>query len=297
MPWTFRLTGVPAQPLATIGFALRASLSLRATPQLLRVASDDDSLFALIVEPDDASKIVRTDEVPAPFSMSKCVCEFSFYKCCIFWEQVVLFGVIVSLAATEPGARIVAENSDCPEYVDVRKEYAAIASRTTAFNSRSSVPSEWGYSEEFVASVLSGKDTGDHSAQAITDLLMVACGGGCPLAQLPPETSLEGACVVDLGCGGGHDLALAACAVGPTGRVFGVDLTPQMLERAEAVVGAVTDGTVTCPVELICAPVDQCGVTSRPTEHAGKADLVISNGVFNLCPDKQGMSRQGCTNL
>ena len=128
----------------------------------------------------------------------------------------MLFGVRVTLVATAPGADIAAENLDCPEYVDVRKEYASIASRTTAFNSRSSVPSEWGYSEEFVASVLGGKDTGDHDTQAIADLLMVACGGGCPLAHLPPETILEGACVLDLGCGGGHDLALAACAVGPT---------------------------------------------------------------------------------
>ena len=80
MQWAFRLTGAPAQPLAAIGFALRASLSLRATPRLLRVASwsDDESLLALIVEPDDASKIIRTDEVPAPFSMSIRVCELSF---------------------------------------------------------------------------------------------------------------------------------------------------------------------------------------------------------------------------
>jgi SAM-dependent methyltransferase len=199
----------------------------------------------------------------------------------------------VSLAAIAPGANIAAEDVDCPEYVDVRREYASIASRTTAFNSRSSVPSEWGYSKDFVASVLGGKDTVDHNAQAIADLLMVACGGGCPLAQLPPETSLEGACVLDLGCGGGHDLALAARAVGRTGRVFGMDLTPQMLERAEAVVSAVTDCTVaSCPVELICAPVDQCGEMSRPIEHAEVADLVISNGVFNLCPDKQGLSRR-----
>ena len=41
MPWAFRVSGAPAQPLAAIGFQLRASLGLKATPQLLRVAPDE----------------------------------------------------------------------------------------------------------------------------------------------------------------------------------------------------------------------------------------------------------------
>ena len=260
MPWTFRLVGAPAQPAATIGFQLRAVLTLTATPEVMRIAGQ---LVALIIDPDDASKASRADEVS-------------------------MFGVCVSLAAAAEGASVGAESADCPEYIDVRKEYGAMALRMTPFNSRSSAPSEWGYTEDFVSSVLGSKVHGDRDTKAIADLLMVACGGGCPLAQLPPDFTIEGACVLDLGCGGGHDLALAARAVGPTGKVIGMDLTPQMLERAETVVSTVSDATTSCPVDFLCAPADQCGETSRPARYADVADLVISNGVFNLCPDKQG---------
>jgi hypothetical protein len=115
--------------------------------------------------------------------------------------EASIFGVPVRLTAAAPGAGTAAEATECPEYQEVRREYATIASRVTAFYSRASVPAEWGYTDEFVASVL-GSITSD--GQAATELLMVACGGGCPLAQLPPETALAGACSA-------HKCAVARC--------------------------------------------------------------------------------------
>ena len=118
---------------------------------------------------------------------------------------------------------------------------------------------------------------------------MVACGGGCPLALVPHSVlgTLNGACVVDLGCGGGHDLALASHLVGPAGRTVGIDLTPQMVGRAASVVAGFGLGGPRHG-QLICAPIDCQGSGSRPESENGKADLVISNGVVNLCLDKQG---------
>lgn len=82
--------------------------------------------------------------------------------------------------------------------------------------------------------------------------------------------------VVDLGSGAGTDSFLAAHAVGETGRVIGVDMTAEMLEKATASIAAV--GTPNVEFRhgyLEALPVDD-----------GWADVVISNGVINLCPDK-----------
>jgi hypothetical protein len=63
-------------------------------------------------------------------------------------------------------------------------------------------------------------------------LASAACGGGCPFAFGAPPGA--GDCVLDLGCGGGHDLAIASKLVGPSGTVFGIDLTQPMLDRTAA---------------------------------------------------------------
>ena len=85
-----------------------------------------------------------------------------------------------------------------------------------------------------------------------------------------------GATVVDIGCGAGMDLLLAAIAVGPGGRAIGVDMTPAMAERARD--GAVALGLLHVDVRLGDA-------LALPVETA-EADVVISNGVLNLTPDK-----------
>ena len=83
---------------------------------------------------------------------------------------------------------------------------------------------------------------------------------------------------MDFGCGGGIDVILAARRVGPQGRVTGIDHAPQMIERAQQAVmeAGLRDGTI----ELRVAVMEETGLPD------GFADLVMSNCVINLCPDK-----------
>ena len=85
-----------------------------------------------------------------------------------------------------------------------------------------------------------------------------------------------GETVVDLGCGAGFDTFLAAQMVGPEGRVIGVDMTPAMLQKARR------------NAELLgLSNVDlREGFLEELPVADATADVVISNGVINLCPDK-----------
>ena len=83
--------------------------------------------------------------------------------------------------------------------------------------------------------------------------------------------------VVDVGAGGGIDSLIAARMVGPTGHVVGIDMTPAMLEKARA--AAAESGIHN--VEFREAYMEELPVPD------GWADVVISNGVLNLTPDKQ----------
>ena len=85
-----------------------------------------------------------------------------------------------------------------------------------------------------------------------------------------------GETVVDLGCGAGFDTVLAAQMVGAEGRVIGVDMTPAMLNKARR--NAEMLGLSN--VELREGFLEELPVADAT------ADVVISNGVINLCPDK-----------
>ena len=89
----------------------------------------------------------------------------------------------------------------------------------------------------------------------------------------------EGATVLDLGCGAGTDLLIAAQMVGPSGKAIGVDMTPSMLQRARA--GAAEMGLSN--VEL-----HESLIESLPVQDAS-VDVVISNGVIDLVPDKDAV--------
>ena len=102
------------------------------------------------------------------------------------------------------------------------------------------------------------------------------CGNPTGFANIRP-----GDVVVDFGCGGGIDVVLAAHKVGPQGRVVGVDGTPQMIERAKQ--AAAEAGLQDRTIEFRTAYLDN---TQLPD---GFADVVISNCVINLCPDKDAV--------
>jgi SAM-dependent methyltransferase len=112
------------------------------------------------------------------------------------------------------------------------------------------------------------------------------------LAALPPESPASfagvanphaiaaiepGATVLDIGCGAGMDLLLAARRVGPRGRAIGVDMTPAMAEKAGASAKAAGLSNVEIRVgDALALPVEDASI-----------DVVISNGVINLTPDKE----------
>ena len=99
-------------------------------------------------------------------------------------------------------------------------------------------------------------------------------GVGNPFSLGAPQI---GESVLDLGCGAGLDSILAAQMVGPSGKVIGVDLTPAMIEKAAGNARAVGAENVEFRQgDLECLPVAD-----------GTVDVAISNGVFNLCPDKR----------
>jgi arsenite methyltransferase len=89
----------------------------------------------------------------------------------------------------------------------------------------------------------------------------------------------EGETVLDLGCGAGADLLIAAQMTGPTGRAIGIDMTASMLERARA--SAESMGLTN--VEL-----HESLIESLPLED-DSVDVVISNGVIDLIPDKDAV--------
>ncbi len=99
------------------------------------------------------------------------------------------------------------------------------------------------------------------------------CGVGNPLAlgEIRP-----GDTVLDLGCGAGLDSILAARRVGPSGKVIGVDMTEAMLAKARRNAAAAGAANIEFrPGNLENLPLNNAAV-----------DVAISNGVFNLCPDK-----------
>jgi SAM-dependent methyltransferase len=98
-------------------------------------------------------------------------------------------------------------------------------------------------------------------------------GVGNPLALGPVHA---GETVLDLGSGAGLDSMLAARAVGPAGRVIGVDLTPEMVAKARRNAQALGLANV----EFLRASVEGMPLA------AGTADVAFCNGLFNLCPDK-----------
>jgi SAM-dependent methyltransferase len=122
-----------------------------------------------------------------------------------------------------------------------------------------------GYGTEHLQAVPAGANLG------------LGCGNPVNRAGLAP-----GETVLDLGSGPGLDALLAAERVGPRGRVIGLDMTPDMIARAEAnaaQAGAANTRFLLADLERLPLP-------------DGMADVALSNCVINLCPDKGAVYRE-----
>ncbi len=116
--------------------------------------------------------------------------------------------------------------------------------------------------------------------RGLTDEVFDAfCGVGNPFALGPLRS---GEAILDVGCGAGLDIILASRMVGSTGRVCGIDLTLEMVEKAQANIakaGASNTSTVVAGSEAV--------------PYADNSfDVVISNGVLNLSPLKEQSLRE-----
>lgn len=120
-----------------------------------------------------------------------------------------------------------------------------------------------GYSESDLAALPEGANLG------------LSCGNPTALASLHP-----GEVVLDLGSGGGFDCFIAGKRVGASGRVIGVDMTPQMVSLARKNLSGYRDRTGLDNVEFRLGEIEHLPVADS------SVDVVISNCVLNLSPDK-----------
>ena len=109
----------------------------------------------------------------------------------------------------------------------------------------------------------------------------LSCGNPTAIASLQP-----GEVVLDLGSGGGFDVFIAARKVGPAGRAIGVDMTPEMLAKAREGLKSFRETTGLDNVEFRLGEIEHLPLADS------SVDVVISNCVINLSPDKPRVWRE-----
>lgn len=174
----------------------------------------------------------------------------------------------------------------------VRKGYATIATSGT-WNDARSEPAASGccagggccgpaqqWSPQQLAQAI-GYGVGDLAMIPQEANMGLSCGNPTAIAALLP-----GEVVLDLGSGGGFDCFLAGPKVGPRGRVIGVDMTPEMLAKARRGTSEYTSRTGLTNVEFRLGEIEHLPVADA------SVDVVISNCVLNLSPDKAQVWRE-----
>jgi SAM-dependent methyltransferase len=153
----------------------------------------------------------------------------------------------------------------------VRSRYGSVALSDLSSEQEGvrAVAEAFGYTAEELASIPAEANMG------------LSCGNPTATANLR-----EGETVVDLGSGGGLDVFLAAAKVGPTGRAIGIDMTPEMVERARRNAEQGNNGEPFTNVEFHLATIDKLPLADN------SVDCVISNCVINLAPDKSAVFRE-----
>ena len=153
----------------------------------------------------------------------------------------------------------------------VRSRYGSVALSNLSSNDDGvrAVAQAFGYTPEELASIPAEANMG------------LSCGNPTATANLK-----QGETVVDLGSGGGLDVFLAAAKVGPDGRAIGIDMTPEMIERARRNAEHANNGEPFTNVEFHLATIDNLPLADS------SVDCVISNCVINLAPDKAAVFKE-----
>jgi len=149
----------------------------------------------------------------------------------------------------------------------VKDKYGSVAASglSTRDSGIKAIAEAFGYSAEELSAIPAEANMG------------LSCGNPTAFASLK-----EGEVVVDLGCGGGMDVFLAAQKVGPAGKAIGIDMTPRMIDlaRQNAAKAGVNN------VEFHQTTIDKLPLAD------GSVDCIISNCVINLAPDKSAVFRE-----
>lgn len=177
--------------------------------------------------------------------------------------------------------KLLKEQSDVVRAL-VREGYSKIANNTTngscspgvsccgsAPQDADKLAKELGYTVEELKALPDGANMG------------LSCGNPAALAALKP-----GEVVLDLGSGGGFDVFIAGRKVGATGRAIGVDMTADMLAKARKNTGHYEKETGLSNVEFRLGEIEHLPVADA------SVDVIISNCVINLSPDKQQVWRE-----
>lgn len=153
----------------------------------------------------------------------------------------------------------------------VRQKYGAVAASGVSGTNAGvrAIAEAFGYSADDLAALPADANLG------------LSCGNPTATANLRP-----GEVVVDLGCGAGIDVLLAARKVGPAGKAIGIDMTPAMLERARANAARPVGGEVLTNTEFHLASIDRLPLPDS------SVDCLLSNCVINLAPDKRSVFRE-----
>lgn len=152
---------------------------------------------------------------------------------------------------------------------EIKREYAEVATNPTKgfhFHTGRTLAQLLGYTDEMLEGI---------PESSISRL----AGTGNPFALGPLNA---GECVIEFGCGAGMDTLIASRMVGPNGRIISIDMTPEMLDEARAAAAAA--GATNIDFHL--------GYIEEIPVADASADVIISNGVINLAPDKRRVFRE-----
>ena len=167
------------------------------------------------------------------------------------------------------------KNHDLREVI--RKAYSEIANQESCGcgssccgnTSAELIASSLGYNPQELSQLPQGANMG------------LSCGNPIAIASLQP-----GEVVLDLGAGGGFDVFISAQKVGPSGRVIGVDMTPDMVHKARRNIPFFQESSGLNNVEFRLGEIEHLPVENE------SIDVVISNCVINLSPDKPQVWRE-----